>query len=1782
MKGKRILSAVLSAALLLQLSPLVAFAEDTTPLPDTISTVQSEPAPELLAEPTPEPTVEPTATPTPNPTAEPTATPAAEPPAPETTAEPTPEPTVEPTATPDAAEQVQALIDALPDADAVTADTADEVEEQLAAIDDAKATLTDEQLAGLDFARYDAAANALLALWGEAPTDEVETLDATYTAPDIVDGWYVIDDENDLYWLATTAPKDVKAKLTENITVNSSVLDTSGNPNSASFKAWTPITDFAGTLDGQGHTISGLYCDKTNSKDSNYVGLFGSIARGGTVSHLGVVDSYFAGGSFVGGVCGYNKGTISGCYSTATVNSTASGGVLVGYSSRTVQNCFAYGTAQGKANAFGLGNATNCFYRSLQKDTSILGKTGATEAQFKSGEVAYQLGSADGVWQQKLGEGGDAYPRFYPEEQDKHVGELNGKYHNHTNENECKICQLKAGKPDQEGSVYLIANETQLKWFSDWVNNVESDAKAKLTDNITVTTGWTPIGKDSEHPFTGTLDGGGHTVTINGMADATANNAGLVGYLGSNGKITNIKVDGTVTGGSNVGGVVGYCLGELQNVINAATVNGASNVGGVIGYYGATSNASYNLGNTGTVTESSNSNPGGVIGNNQSNLTLYNSYSTTQKLCGVSSASSAYQNCFDTVGWETVIQYRGEAAFASGEVAYLLHQGSKGDTWGQNLTAKETAPNCLNNSPQVFCGLKGEYHNHTPGTNCTLCSATPPQDTSGVYQISTAQQLFGFAQIVAKQNSISYAKAVLTDDIVVTETWTPIGNFTYDFQGTFDGKGHSITFKGEVVSANTRYEQRCTGLFTVIGNSAVIQNLTVSGTFTAASGNVGAIVGVNSGTIKNCRVISSTISSNGGALVGYNGGTIQNSYSLVQNCQLAASVGGRINNCYRLGNEADKATDPTVATEQQFKSGEIAFKLAVGNSDTDTFKWGQQIGTGTYPVLGGEKVYCTDGYYHNHTSGNCALCDSNRPTKNDKGAYVITSYQDLLWFAKLVNGTLLNGMEPKPTVNAVLNADITVDNSWQGIGTNSTAYGGTFNGNGNGKTVTLSNVTTKQLFVTTSTDAKLNAICVQGGYLSDADNATVTNCYRQQDAPLFHNKAAGSAANCYTLGTLAEQANGSATFTNCYAGKAIGSGTSGIEVKGKDTFESGEVAYKLAEGDPKWGQTLDSTTTYPVYGGKAVYYNATDHYHNHGAETCKSCNSIPTSYKDENGNVWYNIRTKDELKWFANWVNGTYTYENATEVKPHPNANAKLLNDIILNTGVLATDGNLNKGTFEQWTPIGDNNNNNFAHFTGTFNGNGKTIYGLYVDDKNKDFVGLFGYVQSGGIIQNVNIADSYVSGNMYVGLLCGTNGEDLITEGGTISNCNVSGTVKGARISIGGVCGNNVGTITDCSNTGNVTGNDWYVGGVCGNNGGTVQRSSNAGSVTGTSGYVGGICGSNTYSRDASKKKTFGKINNCTNTGNVTDTDEYVGGICGYNDANCTIQDSYSTMATVTGKEVGGICGYSGSNSNITRSYSTGNIILTGSRNAGGICGNVDRSSSVSNCYYLVSDETIPAFGDYKDRPTCESKTAAEFKSGEVAYLLQDAADKAAGGTTTPTWGQTIGTDKYPVLAWEESYKVVYPTAEGSPCQGYSNTENDKRDHQYKDGKCIYCGQEPPQVAYTVTIPANVELGHEAAITATGVTLPTNKQLNVKVAEGSAFTVSLYDGENVVDTQTYTVTTNGNSNTPVTPGSTVLSVTENTEGETTASLKFNAPTSTKYSGTYTGTVTFTVSVDDK
>ena len=367
MKAKRILASVLSVALLLQLSPLGVLAldeglpqtpqvstvqENLDPAPTEEPTLVEEPAlteePAPTAEPTPEETAAPTATPTPEPTAEPTATPAPEETAaPDAAAAPAPEPSAEPTAAPDPAAEVQAMINALPDE--VTEDNAEAVEQALTDIDDAKESLTDEQLAGLDFARYDAAANALLALWGEAPADAVELLDANYEQPQLVGEWYQITKESELRWFANEVSvkgqTSISAILVYDITLDKTT-------------PWTPIgtfsNQFEGTFNGNNKTISGL---NINASTTDNVGLFGYIGKNGTVKNVTVADSYVSGNSCVGGVCGYNEGGIvTGCHNSGKVtgNGYCTGGVC-GYNNGTLQECYNTGEVSGtKQNVGGV------------------------------------------------------------------------------------------------------------------------------------------------------------------------------------------------------------------------------------------------------------------------------------------------------------------------------------------------------------------------------------------------------------------------------------------------------------------------------------------------------------------------------------------------------------------------------------------------------------------------------------------------------------------------------------------------------------------------------------------------------------------------------------------------------------------------------------------------------------------------------------------------------------------------------------------------------------------------------------------------------------------------------------------------------------------------------------------------------------------------------------------------------------------------------------------------------------------------------------------------------------------------------------------------------------------------------------------------------------------------------------------------------------------------------------------------------------------------------------
>ena len=202
---------------------------------------------------------------------------------------------------------------------------------------------------------------------------------------------------------------DACAVLTNDITVNTGVLNANGTLVSdvRGFREWTPIgrADFSynGIFNGQGHTISGLYF---NNSRRNYVGFFGYTGRYSKISNVGIVDSYFCGSNYVGGVCGHHSyGEISNCYSAGAVSGTNNvvGGVCgSNFSGSTISNCyFDSEKYTGKAIGSNSGTSTN--------------NKGKTTAEFASGEVCYLLNGSksDGTlaWYQNLTpQTGDKHP----------------------------------------------------------------------------------------------------------------------------------------------------------------------------------------------------------------------------------------------------------------------------------------------------------------------------------------------------------------------------------------------------------------------------------------------------------------------------------------------------------------------------------------------------------------------------------------------------------------------------------------------------------------------------------------------------------------------------------------------------------------------------------------------------------------------------------------------------------------------------------------------------------------------------------------------------------------------------------------------------------------------------------------------------------------------------------------------------------------------------------------------------------------------------------------------------------------------------------------------------------------------------------------------------------------------------------------------------------------------------------------------------------------------------
>lgn len=304
---------------------------------------------------------------------------------------------------------------------------------------------------------------------------------------------------------------------------------------------------------------------------------------------------------------------------------------------------------------------------------------------------------------------------------------------------------------------------------------------------------------------------------------------------------------------------------------------------------------------------------------------------------------------------------------------------------------------------------------------------------------------------------------------------------------------------------------------------------------------------------------------------------------------------------------------------------------------------------------------------------------------------------------------------------------------------------------------------------------------------------------------------------------IAPYDKGGDTYTALVAPQSVATGTAFITC----AFTNGKVFVYKMENDADWQAGKEYTYTVSLAAAKDPGYTVS-----------------------EDGKT-YEVYNAEGLKNIAELVNEEW----------------KLGINITLTDNIDLTD--------IDWTPIGKDDN---KAYTGTFDGNGKTITGLTVTGSYK-YAGLFGDIDENGTVKNVVLEGVQITSDNSSGYAGGVAGDSWGTIencsvsgsvsgttfaggvvgsqwGGSITGCNSSATVKGV-IFAGGIAGetNSGASLTGCYATGDVTvendgTNNSHAGGVVGyNGGGTLTACYATGSVTGSGSgtiYVGGVTGSN------------------------------------------------------------------------------------------------------------------------------------------------------------------------------------------------------------------------------------------------------------------------------------------------------------------------------------------------
>ena len=550
------------------------------------------------------------------------------------------------------------------------------------------------------------------------------------------------------------------------------------------------------------------------------------------------------------------------------------------------------------------------------------------------------------------------------------------------------------------------------------------------------------------------------------------------------------------------------------------------------------------------------------------------------------------------------------------------------------------------------------------------------------------------------------------------------------------------------------------------------------------------------------------------------------------------------------------------------------------------------------------------------------------------------------------------------------------------VSTEGGAYGGGGIGADTGVSVALSGNAVIQ-----------NCTAQNGGgvYLNDAtltmsENASVTGCdsiggggiyvrgnVTENDSPVFTMEDSSSITDCTAV-------NGGGVYFILSSGTMVLSDNARIEncrtveMEGMSSWDMVGGGVLVAGGRLEMsGGSIESCTArkgnsvFVEYGGKFTMTGGTVD----GSITMLYTVGNDTVYMDGLGTAAYpyQISNAAQLKLFHDIVN------NENGQTQNTAACATLTADIVLSDGTFAEDGSYTPGpsgaaTPTEWTFIGRDYD---EAYSGTFDGAGHTIQGIYCNDQIKGRAGLFGYV-NGATIKDIKVTGYIKTYGFAGGIAAYIRGGTSITDCVNAATV-IAGDTRGYSPSAGGIVGcserEQQNQITDCINTGTVKvivpqGDYSSAGGILGQaiKCTLISNCSNFGPISGgrlenaTSkiSYVGGIVG----------RITLTTVSDCYNAGVVTDTanpEPTLGGIVGILDGTTSLVNSYNVGS-------------------VTATSTTATL--------GGVAGSVSRyNNTITNCYYLT-DTAGQACGKNDGVITnTTDKSAFDFANGGVLALL-------------------------------------------------------------------------------------------------------------------------------------------------------------------------------------------------